>query len=309
MKFVQIVLSLTLLLGISYCFPTGAPNAKEQVKLAHICIHSPNGTNDAKPPVLLLHGVLAFKEMWLGMMPILAMKTGRRICAADLRNHGDSPWSNDSDTSVMASDLNLLMKTLNTEKIALLGHSLGGKIAVDFTLTNPEKVERLIVEDMRPNGLSDEARKVMVGAVDPYKDALGVIPKGVTEKEAKFIVFKFVKFMLELVNEKIDIDERIVDHVPIKCSNGKCRWKANVDLLDIAKKDLDKYMPESRGKFEKPALFIYGGKSPFKVGDVKDDILKLFPKTKFFKVEKANHLVSIHPEYKDAVINFLNAEN
>ncbi|XP_042899860.1 sn-1-specific diacylglycerol lipase ABHD11-like isoform X2 [Parasteatoda tepidariorum] len=308
MRSFQILFCLVLLLEICWCNPIQPKKSKKELQLSYSCMRVVEGGKNAeKAPIILLHGLGMFKEAWMGLYQIFALKTGRRVCAVDLRNHGDSPWSDETDTASMASDLNPLMKTLKVDKVILLGHSLGGKVAVHFTLTNPNKVEKLIVEDMRPNGATDDANKMVLGALKIFRGAIDSVPKGSTEPEAKKAVYEFLKKTLGI---SFHLDQRAIDFLPIKCKKGKCEWKMNLKLFEkLSNVDTAKILVKSSGLFENPALFIYGEASPFRIPDVKDEIEKLFPKAKLFGVKGAGHVVNGFPEYRDEVIRFINEEN
>ena len=68
----------------------------------------------------------------------------------DLRNHGRSPHSTDFDYDVMCDDVLEYMQDNNIQKPIVLGHSLGGKVAVKFAFTYPDKIDKLIVADIAP---------------------------------------------------------------------------------------------------------------------------------------------------------------
>ena len=68
---------------------------------------------------------------------------------ADLRNHGGSPWSDEMGYAAMAGDVAALIER-SRRAGPLVGHSMGGKVAMTLALTRPELVERLIVVDIAP---------------------------------------------------------------------------------------------------------------------------------------------------------------
>jgi len=306
----KVIVFFMILLGSSLCCLIDLPKAKKQLDLLYSCMRvTTHGNNGDRAPILLLHGLGSFKETWMGLHQILALKTGRRVCVADLRNHGDSPWSDEIDIESMASDLNSLLKTLKTEKVVLLGHSLGGKISIHFSLKNPEKVEKLIIEDMRPNGITEEALRMISFSIKVLQGAVTALAKIADEKSAKLAVFNYLKETFAKANVTFLIDERAVDLLPIKCINGKCGWKMNVNVLGKLLENPHAYLTHSSGLFHKPALFVYGLVSPFRVGDDEASILKHFPKAHLIGIEGAAHVVHKKREFLDAVINFINLRN
>ncbi|GFT87397.1 hypothetical protein NPIL_573501 [Nephila pilipes] len=306
MLLLSTLLCLFTLLQTSLAVPIAAEKAKP-VDLKHSCMKVTSGTakNDTIP-IILLHGLAMAKEAWMGVYQLLALRTLKRVCIADLRNHGDSPWNNETHTAAMAEDINRLLEILKAPKAIVLGHSLGGKVAMHFTLNYPSKVEKLIVEDMRPNGMTTEALKEIKYFLILLQEASKMIPKGVSEKEAKTVVLSFLNKKLALFNSTDLLDERAVDFLPIKCSEGKCRWKTNIQLFGEILKDPLAPLIESSGRFDGPALFVYGTKSPFKIKEDENNIKKLFPNAKLVGVEGASHIVHGRPEFLDAVIKFIN---
>ncbi len=102
------------------------------------------------PPVLLLHGFENSSIVWSGVAPILAQH--RRTLAMDLRGHGRSEWSPGGRYRAddFVSDLSSLADQLADEELSLVGHSLGGSIALHFTAQFPERVRDLVLVDFGP---------------------------------------------------------------------------------------------------------------------------------------------------------------
>lgn len=299
---------IAFVLSISSINSAATISTRNALELAHTCIKVKTERDDENSaPILLLHGLGGYKESWMGIPQVLSLKTGRRVCAADLRNHGDSPWSEDSDIEALTSDLSPLLKTLDAERVILLGHSLGGKVAVHFALNNPDKVEKLIVEDMRPNGITDDALRKVSLTVKLLGSAVTAIPKNASEREAKLAVLYFMKNMFAKLNRTYSLDESNVHLLPIKCSEGKCGWKMNMKLFAKVLENPLPLLTESSGVFDKPTLFIYGLISSFKVGEDKEAISKLFPKAKLVGIEDADHFVHMKPKFLDEVITFINS--
>ncbi|CAL1274468.1 unnamed protein product [Larinioides sclopetarius] len=204
----------------------------------------------------------------------------------------------------MTEDIRHLLDTLKIPKAVVLGHSLGGKIAVHLALTYPERVEKIIVEDMRPNGFPPEGVQEMQFMAKLMQGLDKDIPQGVTEIEAKRVFLKILNERLEKMNLSFQLDDP--NFVPIKCSDGKCQWRFNPVLRDAILRNVNELFIESSGRFDGPALFIYGGKSSFKVGDDESNIKKLFPNAKLVEVAEADHMVHTYKKFTREVIKFIN---
>ncbi|PVX52346.1 pimeloyl-ACP methyl ester carboxylesterase [Balneicella halophila] len=99
-------------------------------------------------PLLILHGLYGCSDNWL----TIAKELSEDFCIhrLDLRNHGRSPHSDEHNYTVMAEDIKEYMNDHELKKAIILGHSMGGKVAMLFTLTYPDRVDKLIVADIAP---------------------------------------------------------------------------------------------------------------------------------------------------------------
>jgi esterase len=104
----------------------------------------PNG-----PALVLLHGLRGSSEVWWG---VAAALDGWRVIALDQRGRGASEWAPDADYSHEACllDFEEFVDGLSLERFALLGHSAGGAVALAYTLRHPERVQKVVLEDIGP---------------------------------------------------------------------------------------------------------------------------------------------------------------
>src|SRR6516165_11821822 len=100
------------------------------------------------PPVAILHGLFGSGRNWRSIAQQLAAT--HRVLAFDLRNHGASPWAEGMSYHEMVEDLRASLRWRGIERSALLGHSMGGKVAMLAALLHPGEVDRLIVVDIAP---------------------------------------------------------------------------------------------------------------------------------------------------------------
>jgi len=110
------------------------------------------------PVIILIHGMFGSLSN-LGMLA-RSLVDDCRVISVDLRNHGDSPHAQQMDLASMAGDIIELMDDLNISSANLIGHSLGGKIAMQVALNFPAKVQSLVVADIAPvtySGGQDQA--------------------------------------------------------------------------------------------------------------------------------------------------------
>src|SRR2546422_6558551 len=112
------------------------------------------------PPLLILHGLFGSLDNWHTVSRELSEK-GLHVIAADLRNHGLSSHSPEMSLESMAEDVAELMGSQKLSSAFVLGHSLGGKVAMELALSAPDKVEKLIVVDIAPRAYAPRHREIL----------------------------------------------------------------------------------------------------------------------------------------------------
>lgn len=108
--------------------------------------HHGTGEPDGGPPVLLLHALGESATTWATFEAQLP----RHSIAVDLRGHGTSPHADDYSFTAMAGDVLHLMDRQGHDTVDLVGHSLGGAVAMHVAIAAPDRVRRMVVEDIAP---------------------------------------------------------------------------------------------------------------------------------------------------------------
>jgi len=103
---------------------------------------------DGKDALVILHGLLGSSANWRSLAKRFGQQ--RAVYSLDLRNHGQSPWSDEMDYALMADDVLEMIDALDHRRICLLGHSMGGKVAMELALSSPESVDSIIIADIAP---------------------------------------------------------------------------------------------------------------------------------------------------------------
>src|SRR4051794_7352733 len=88
------------------------------------------------PPLLILHGLFGSLENWRSMARRLSSEF--QVFSVDQRNHGRSPHSLEMTYDLMAQDVADLVREIKVDRVNLLGHSMGGKTAMQFALSHPD---------------------------------------------------------------------------------------------------------------------------------------------------------------------------
>ena len=223
--------------------------------------------------VVLLHGLFGSLDNWHPVAVRLAEQF--HVFAVDQRNHGQSPHSTEMSYPLMAEDVNELLVARGLESVSLVGHSMGGKVAMQFALQFPGKVEKLLVEDMSPRAYLPSHNKIFAAllALDlPVFKSRQEIEDALAPGIPSLMLRRF---LLKSLGRNPD---------------GTFFWKMNLRGLS------ENYLPmggpiSSPVPFEKPALFIRGGKSNYLNAEDEPLIRQLFPRAEIKTIAEAGHWV------------------
>jgi len=233
-------------------------------------------------PLIILHGLFGNSDNWA----TLAKQFGEHYTTftPDLRNHGQSPHVADMSYEEMAEDVRYFMEGQWVHHAYLMGHSMGGKVAMQLALNHPELVDKLIIVDMAP-------RKYPGGHEEIFQTMLDLKPEQIeSRKEAEDQIAKRIpeKAIQQFLLKNLLYDQHLKAY----------KWRINLPAIYEAYPSILEEV-ESGTPFEKPVLFLYGGRSSYVREEDKSDIIKLFPQAKFEEVADAGHWV--HAEQPKAV--------
>jgi len=222
--------------------------------------------------LVILHGLFGMSDNWVGLAKVFAET--HHVIIPDARNHGRSPHSPEFSIELMMDDLDSLFQKLDIKNPILLGHSMGGRLAMNYSLANQDKVSKLIVADMSlRKGKIRPEHKAILGAL-----SLIDLSNKKTYQEIEKALTRFIhnKRRVKFVMKNIMKTEHGYD------------WKLNPKALV---KNIGKVMPELNvpEHFDKPTLFIKGGASDFITEKDEPAIFKHFPKAKIETIEGASH--------------------
>eukprot|EP00051_Salpingoeca_urceolata_P007295 m.96455 g.96455 ORF g.96455 m.96455 type:complete len:248 (+) comp15191_c1_seq3:149-892(+) len=112
--------------------------------------HGGTGADDLGGPIVFCHGLFGRGKNFNTVSRQIAERTGRKVYLLDLRNHGSSPHLPSVSYPDQAADLRQFAENEGLENMVLVGHSMGGKVAMAFALQHPELVSKLCVVDIAP---------------------------------------------------------------------------------------------------------------------------------------------------------------
>jgi esterase len=222
-------------------------------------------------PVIILHGLFGSSDNLARVA--IELEKNYQVYRVDLRNHGDSFHHKEMDYPLMVEDLKKLMDYHGIARANLLGHSMGGKVAMAFALTYPSSVQKLIVADIAPVTYTPHHQTILkalnsvpLDTVTNRREADGYLAKYIDEPGVRQFLLKSLDFSNKL----------------------SPAWKFNLSAI------LENYASilsgnDSLQKFSGDTLFIAGGKSDYIKPEYKQKIMTLFPKAQLKIIPDASH--------------------
>ena len=210
------------------------------------------------PDLILLHGLFGAGDSLGGIRRRLSPSF--RVHSLDLRNHGHSPHTRSMSYPEMAADVLAYMRTAHLHQVCLLGHSMGGKVAMEMALIAPEMVARLIVADIAPVAYEPHHDHI-IQALSDFEPAQMSSRREADAALARFIPERGVRQFL------------LTNLVP---TDGGFRWRMNVAGI-LACYDQIMAAPQTQGVYEGPTLFIRGGESDYIQQGHSDAVARFFP--------------------------------
>lgn len=245
------------------------------------------------PTVVFLHGLLGRGKNLATAAGVL-VKSGYRAVLLDLPNHGRSPWSDTLDVAALATAVAAELH----EPVHLVGHSLGGKTAMQVALRHPELVASLVVVDIAPVDYGTSS----ASEFGQYLQAMSTLDLGVLESRTQADA---------LLAEPVP-DERVRGFLlqNLRRAGDGWAWDVNLDLLT---RDLDSAagFPTNRTTpYEGPVLWLAGADSDYVRDAYREQMTALFPRARLVRVKGAGHWVhSEQPEVFAALLQrFLDAQ-
>jgi esterase len=241
------------------------------------------------PPLIILHGLFGSLDNWRTLGKTFSQSF--TVFAIDQRNHGRSPHSSVLTYQAMAEDVKQFLQQHNLSSAHLLGHSMGGKTAMQFAVTYPDRVNKLVVVDIAPKAYPPGHDDIFaalyaldVKTLRSRQEADAQLAQTIPESAVRQFLLKNLE----------------------RDPSGSFRWRINLDGI------YNNYAAilqgiESYHQFDKPTLFIRGGHSQYIRDEDIPAINNLFPQAQTITVPHVGHWV--HAEAPQAfgkiVLDFL----
>lgn len=236
----------------------------------------------------IIHGLFGSLDNW----QTLARQWSHsyKVLSIDVRNHGRSPHYNTMSYDEMIEDILEIFKFLNIDQSVILGHSMGGKIAMHLAAKHPEKIEKLIIADVAPF------------AYEPKHNEIFEILSSI-----QFEKYENRKDIEQYILSKMPNDfataQFILKNIKRNEDNMKFEFKFNLNVLKLNYQNIISYVP-SIG-FKEKVLFLAGEKSDYITSSTTIHLFDLYPNAEIEIIKNAGHWV--HAENPSEVYEKVNA--
>ncbi|MGA0541801.1 alpha/beta fold hydrolase [Neotabrizicola sp. VNH66] len=250
----------------------------------------PAATPTDAPPLLIVHGLYGSGRNW-GVIARRLADT-REVVTVDQRNHGESPRFPTQGYPEMAADIAAVIGELGG-RADLLGHSMGGKAAMQLALTHGALVRRLVVADIAPVAYAHDQSQYAQAM--RALDLTDVTTRGEADRRLSALV------------EDAGLRAFFLQSLDLKAEGGP-RWRLNLDVIEAEMAKIVGW-PGTTGQFDGPALFLTGAESRYVRPEHREAIRALFPHARFAKLPGAGHWLHADKprEFEETVRVFLNA--
>lgn len=229
-------------------------------------------------PVVILHGLFGISDNWVSFARRLSQQASE-VFIPDQRNHGQSPQSDNFNYLALTDDLFDFIDENEIEDPIIIGHSMGGKVAMRYTLENPLLVKKLIVVD------------ISLKAYGPRKQHLSII------KAMKSID-------LASINSRQEVEDQLAKYIPEprirlfilknlhRKGKNEFEWRLYYEGIEKSLTEMFDAIDTSV-KYSKPTLFIKGGASDYILLEDFDQIRYNFPNAEIITIENASHWLHV----------------
>ena len=238
------------------------------------------------PPLVILHGLFGMLDNWKSIGTQLSKDFS--VYLVDIRNHGRSPHSPTHTYADIASDLNQWMEDQWLYEATLIGHSMGGKAAIQYAYDYPEHLEKLVVVDIVP--------KTYSGGHETIIEALQSIPIDEVTSRSE------VEERLQVAIKERGVILFLMKNLTRK-KEGGFQWKMNLPVIAESYRSQIMASPDYSDPIETETLFVKGGKSQYIQPEDVQLLDELFTNYKLETCTDAGHWV--HADQPQQLISLL----
>ena len=226
-------------------------------------------------PVIILHGLFGLSDNWVSVGKRIAKQFA--VYIPDMRNHGQSAHGPTMNYAAMTGDILEFVTELNLENVILIGHSMGGKVAMDFALDYPGLTNQLVVIDISPRRYP--ARSIHSDIINAM---LSINLQQITSRSQVEVLLQN-----EIPDKRIRqfILKNLYYRTPLTLA-----WHPNLEVIHDNIDLIFDGIPTGR-RFTKPSLFVRGGLSDYITAGDESLILEMFPLAQIKTIPSATHWV------------------
>jgi pimeloyl-ACP methyl ester carboxylesterase len=223
-------------------------------------------------PLLIIHGFLGMSDNWKSLGTLYTSE-GYQVHMIDLRNHGKSFHSDEFNYTLMSNDVLEYCLHYNLSKVSIIGHSMGGKVAMLFATTHPEMVDQLIIADIGPKYYPPHHQEILAGlnAVD--------FSSRPDRTQVEEMLYPFIpdfgtrQFLMKNL---------------FWAAPGQLAFRFNLPVFNAQIEVVGEALPQE-SHFNKPTLFIRGGNSNYILDNDMLEIKKIFPNATLITIPNVGH--------------------
>lgn len=233
---------------------------------------------------MILHGLFGFSDNW--QTHAKKLSDYYRVILVDLRNHGRSDWSDEFSYKIMAEDIKELVDDLQLEDLILVGHSMGGKVAITFADHYSDVLEKLIVVDIGIKEYPMHHQHILAGIHSVTLENMN------SRRMAEAQLSEYI--------ESYGIRQFLLKNL-YWIHKGQLAWRMNVKVLEEQMQEILSALPVTEIMI--PTLFIRGELSNYILDEDIESIENVFPDSEIETIEEAGHWV--HAEAPDKFLEAL----
>ena len=221
-------------------------------------------------PLVILHGLFGSSDNWLTLGKRFAEQF--HVYLVDQRNHGHSFHDSEFNYQAMANDLYSFFQDQNLNSSHLLGHSMGGKTAMEFAIQFPERIDKLIIADIGPKSYPVHHHTILEGLFAIDLNSLQ------SRRDADTILSEYVK--------EIGVRQFLLKNLT-RGEKG-FKWRVNLEVIADQIEEVGKGLIEN-SLFNQPTYFIRGGRSEYILDQDFDMIKSIFSDAQIATIPNVGH--------------------
>ncbi len=229
-------------------------------------------------PIIILHGLFGMLDNWKSFAR--SMASDFQLILVDQRNHGRSFHDPEMNYALMAKDVERLMDSLDIDRATLLGHSMGGKTAMQFAKDFSTRVDQLVVVDIGPQAyppghgfIFDALKAVPVDQIESRTEAEDILTKSIPEKSIQLFLLKNLK----------------------RDSDGNYGWRMNLSAIENHYEEILSGI-EINEPIKVPTLFVNGTRSKYIRKEDEETIRNKFLEVEFQHLKTGHWVHAERPE-------------